>query len=151
MKKKIRGDEVHYTIAWSRIVLFDKYAMSRSVPELPGIVFFFRQENGRGPLFVYGCWREGLRLGVKYLFDPGFSKVPKIAHALVSDRLYFKYTVVDSDPGDMKDIMSVLISKYTPAFNNSAFGDTGRYSAIHLREIDMKDGEVVEKIPRSVF
>lgn len=151
MKKRIVGDEAHYTVAWSRIVPFDKYAMTRIVPELPGIVFFSRKENGRGPLFVYGCWREGLRLGLKYLFDPEFSKVPKIAHELVSDRLYFKYTVVDSDPRDMKDIMSVLISKYSPALNNSSFGDTGRYSAIHLREVEMKDGEVVEKIPRGGF
>jgi hypothetical protein len=151
VKKKIVRNQAHYTVAWSRTVPFDKYSVSRIVPELPGIVFFSRKENCRVPLFIFGCWREGLRLGIKYLFDPKYSKVPHIAHALLDDKLFFKFAVLDSDPRDMKDVMALLISKYAPVLNNKSYADTGRYAVIHLREVEMKDGEVVEKIPRSGF
>ena len=77
--------------------------------------------------------------------------MPHIAHELLSDRLFFKYAVVDSDPRDMKDVMALLISKYAPDLNNKSYADTGRYAVIHLREVEMKDGEVVEKIPQSGF
>lgn len=151
MKKKIVSNEAYYTIAWSPVIAFNKYSITRVLPELPGIVLFSRNSKGRKPIFIYGCWREGIRLGIKYLFDPAFSKVPKIAYELLDDALYFKYTVIDTDIKDMQDVMSLLILKYKPQFNNTSFKDSGRYAVIHLRETEMKNGEVVEKIPQVGF
>ncbi len=149
MKKTVRNREAFYTIAWSRAFPFDKYSITRMVPELPGLAMFSRRgDEEKKPLFIYGCWREGLRLGIKYLFDPQYSKNPGIAHDLLDGSLFLRYAVVDTTPRDMKDVLSVLIARYAPEYNSREYADSGRYDAIYVKEMDMREGDVVESIPR---
>lgn len=149
MKKTVRNNDVYYTIAWSPVFPFDKYSVTRIVPETSGVVYFTRRHDdaGRKPVFIYGCWRDGMRMGIKYLFDPHFSKLPKIAFALMDGELFIKFAVVDTSPLDMKDVLAALIGKYAPDYNSGGFPPTGRYETISLKEMDRRAGEVVDHIP----
>jgi hypothetical protein len=149
MKKTVRNRDVYYTIAWSPVFPFDKYTVTRVVPETPGLVYFPREpdDGGRKPLFIYGCWRDGMRMGTKYLFDPAFSKLPKIAYALMDRKLFIKFAVVDTSPLDMKDVLAALIAKYSPDYNSGGFAPTGRYESISVKEMNRRAGDVVDHIP----
>jgi len=152
MRKTVRNRDAFYTIAWSPAFPFDKYSLTRMIPELPGLAFFSRRGGDeRKPLFIYGCWREGLRLGIKYLFDPLYSKNPMTAHDLLEGSLFIRYAVVDTTPGDMKDVLAALIARYGPPFNSLGYTDSGRYQAVYVKEMDMRKGDVVESIPRGGF
>jgi hypothetical protein len=145
---KVHEDSVYYTIAWSAVYPFDKYSASRIIPELSGLLYFTRQwdDRDRRPIFIYGCWRDGLRMGFKLLFDPMFSKHPGIAHALMEGPLFFKFTVVDTTPKDLKDVMSKLISGYRPDFNHADFPSSSRYGAVFVKETKMREGDVSGRV-----
>lgn len=149
MKKTVNYRDAVYTIAWSPVFSFDKYNVTRVVPETSGLVYFTRRrdDGGRNPLFIYGCWRDGMRMGIKYLFDPDFSKLPKIAYALMDGDLFMKFAVVDTTPLDMKDILAALIAKYAPEFNAGGFSASGRYESILVKEMVRAPGDVVDRIP----
>ena len=149
MRKTVRNDEAFYAIAWSPVFPFDKYTVTRVLPETSGIVYFTRSPDDDGrALFIYGCWRDGMRMGVKYFFDPAFSRLPKIAYALMDGDLYMKFAVVDTSPLDMKDILAALIGRYLPDFNSGSYGGTGRYASVFVRETDRSRDDVVDRIPR---
>ena len=145
---KVHEDSVYYTIAWSKVYPFDKYSASRIIPELAGLLYFTRQWDDRDgkPLFIYGCWRDGLRMGFKLLFDPMFSKLPGIAHSLLEAPLFFKFTVVDTTPMDLKDVMSNLISRYRPDFNSADYAPSNRFSAVYVKETKMREGDVSGRV-----
>jgi hypothetical protein len=150
VRKTVHNNDAYYAIAWSPVFPFDKYVVTRMVPETSGIVYFTRMHDdsdGR-PLFIYGCWRDGMRMGIKYFFDPAFSKIPKTAYALMDGPLFIKFAVVDTSPLDMKDIMAALIAKYMPDFNSGSYGATGRYGSVFVREMDRGKNDVVDHIPR---
>ncbi|TAL35267.1 MAG: hypothetical protein EPN93_10735 [Spirochaetes bacterium] len=151
MKKSERGREVYYTIAWSKLYRYDKYDAMKVLPELAGILSLYEERPGNDPLFllVYGCWRDGLRMGLKYLMDPHLPKRDALRRRLEGRPLLYKYTVVDSSPADMQDVMYWLIKNYAPELNTvDLFPDSKRYENISVRETDLRDDEVVERIPR---
>ncbi len=137
MKKIEKGKNVYYTIEWSDFTKYDRHAASRVLPELPGIVFFAeKKQSQQRPLLCYATWREGLRSGMKDLFDENFSKFPKTAKLITERSLYFRYCVVDTDKKDLLDVLYWLIKNYQPEFNNVPEAkDSGRYSDIFLNEL----------------
>ena len=150
MKKKIVKRDVFYSIMWSTIFPYDKYSISRILPEMSGIVCLLKNRPKRDPeyLIFYGCWRDGLRKGLKNLFDPVYSKLPEIRDDIETRDLLYKYTVVDSNPIDMKDIMFRLMRDYKPKYNNyRGFRESGRYENIYIMETTMKKGQYVERFP----
>lgn len=152
MKKRVLNENVYYTIAWSRIFTFgDKFSASRILPELPGILGMYEKRPQGEPkcLLFYGCWRDGLRMGLKNFFDPIFSKNKIMAATMLESDILYRYTVIDTNPLDMKDILYWLICEYGPEYNSLAgFDDTKRYANISVREIDMKKDQIVDTIPQ---
>ena len=150
MKKKIYNKSVIYYIMWSPLYTYDRFSASRILPELPGLLCIMEDTPGDpGYLLFYNCWREGLRHGLRIFFDPMFSKLPAIRDSIKDRTLLYKYTVIDSNPLDMKDIMCLLIMKYQPAFNDlQNFSDSGRHDDISLNEMNMKAGETIERFPQ---
>ncbi len=150
MKKTVIKDDVFYVIAWSPLRKYDKHEVQRVLPELPGILslsYIDRNEEER--LLYYSCWRDGFRDGMRNLMDITFSRVPKISRQLENDRLHYRYAVVDSSIKDLQDVMFWLITTYTPRFNNpSGLDDSKRYANIYVKEISLKEDDVVERIPR---
>lgn len=148
MKKKINDRKVFYDIAWSPLVKYEKYDAMK-IPELAGIISF-EEKNRKGitPLLVYACWRDGLRVGIRRLMDRLYTPFLGITSSLeeISD-LYYRYTMVDSSPQDMKDIIFWLIRNYNPRLNSQGFEDSGRYEDISVKEREMLKGQVVEKFP----
>lgn len=148
MKKSIINSEAHYTIAWSALYRYDKYAVRSSVPELGGIVLLTHLEKGRQvPMLVYSCWRDGCRVGLNKLMDPLLTRYRDLMEALADGDLYFRYTVADTTLADSQDIIHCLIRRYRPRLNAPGFPSSGRYSAVYLAETDLGDS-VVEKFSR---
>ncbi|MBN1501737.1 MAG: hypothetical protein JW982_16375 [Spirochaetes bacterium] len=136
MNKKTVNNKTFYGIGWSREYPYERISASRILPDLPGIVMFY--EDGRGRLsecLCFACWREGLRMGVKMLFDPLLSKQTYLRKMLENKKLVFKYCIVDSSSKDLQDVFAMLIGKYKPELNSAdSVTDSGRYDEINLVE-----------------
>ena len=110
MKKKVHNKNAYYIIGWSKIFKYERIIAARILPELPGILFIYEKEGSvLKELLCYACWRDGLRMGIKRLLDPIFSSQPKIMQAMQGKDLYYKYSIIDTSPSDMQDIMFWLI------------------------------------------
>ncbi len=151
MKKSIHNKDVFYTIVWSRTFEYDKYSATRILPELSGVLCFMEKVRSGDPkiLMFYGCWRDGLRVGLKNLMDPDFTRYTDIMKELHSRQVLYKYTVADTSLADMQDIMFWLIREYDPLLNSARdFTDSKRYEGIYVKEMLMRDDEVMERIPK---
>ena len=151
MKKRIVKDGVLYTIAWSPLYKFDKYSITKIIPELPGIVSLV--ERIQGDMFKYvlffSCWRDGLRIGLKNLMDPIFTRHPMLSSNLQGRDLYYRYTAVDESPYDLQDILWWLIQTYDPELNNTdGYNDSQRYMNIDVREVGLSEDDVVERLSK---
>ena len=140
MKKITADNSVVYDVEWSKPFQYDRFSASRVLPEMPGILFFSEKRgNDYHPLLIFASWREGLRGGIRNLFDEMFSAMPKTAAELRKKKLFYRYAVVDSSPLDMKDILFWLIRTYEPEFNSfSEFTDSHRYEQIAVNEKQMR-------------
>jgi hypothetical protein len=150
MKKTVLENNVYYTVAWSPMRMYDKHAASRILPELAGIVCLLREQKKEEHdyLMFLACWRNGLRLSLKNFMDPLFSKYKDIATRLESEKVLYKFTVVDTSPSDMQDAMYGLIRTYQPEYNNiGEFQDSKRYKNIFVKEIEMGKEDIIEKFP----
>ena len=136
MKKDIVKDEVFYSITWSEERKYEKYDAMRFLPELAGIISIEEKHNtGNRPLLFYACWRDGLRVGLRKLMDPLYTEHPGLLEKLdIYSKLYYCYTVVDSSPVDMKDILFWLIRTYNPELNSPEYRDSGRYKNISVEQ-----------------
>jgi len=152
MKKTVVNDDVFYTIAWSRLIEYDKHSASRILPEMPGILCLLERlpRGAMKYLIFYGCWRDGLRMALKNFLDPDFTKFPAINAGLKGRSMFYRYTVVDTSMQDMQDIMFWLIRTYTPEFNAvEGFEDSRRYKNISIREMDLGEDSVIERLPKT--
>ncbi len=152
MKKSVVNDDVFYTIAWSRLIAYEKHSASRILPEMPGILCLLETapRGGMRYLIFYGCWRDGLRMALKNFLDPDFTKFPDINASLRGRNMQYKYTVVDSSMQDMQDVMFWLIRTYEPEFNAlEGFDDSKRYKNISIREMDLGVDQVIERLPKT--
>ncbi len=149
MKKRVHGQEVYYTLAWSPVKAYDRFSASRFLPELPGIVEIISIENGAfRTLMFLECWREGLRSGIKNLMEPDSPKFRDIRRELARYDIAYRYTEVNSSPNDLRDIMHWLIQATSAPFNNvTGFTHTGRYRIINVKEISRNSEDIIERIP----
>jgi hypothetical protein len=140
MKTTAVDENVYYEIEWSEPYKYDRISAGRILPDMPGILMFTEMKGkDHYPLFLFASWREGLRSGMKNLMDDMFSKMPDTAIHLKSADLYYCYTVIDTSPLDMKDILFWLIRTYTPEYNNAeTFKDSKRFTEIAVKETKMR-------------
>ena len=151
MNKSIRNNDAYYQIAWSKIYKYDKYDVIKIVPELAGIVCLgSKTQSNFNYLLFYACWRDGCRVSIKKLVDPRITINPELTSQLDTENLYYKYTIIDSNPKDIKDVMFWLIKTYSPEMNNAtSFTDSKRYDNIFVKESQMKSNEIIAKFPGS--
>jgi hypothetical protein len=63
--------------------------------------------------------------------------------------MLFKYTIVESSPLDMQDVMYWLIHEYSPLLNSlEEFSDSKRYRDIYVKELLIGDDRVTERFPK---
>ena len=148
MKKQIQDDTALYTIAWSQLYKFDKYSARKILPGLPGILSIYEKvDNKFVNLIFIACWRDGCRQCLIRFFDPTISKQLHIYEQIKDKEIYYKYTIIDSNPKDMQDILYWLINSYENKFNNAkSFNNSGRFKKISVDERIMGKDEIVEKI-----
>ena len=151
MIKNIRNKDVYYQIAWSKIYKYDKYEVIKILPELAGIICLGNKiQNNFEYLLFYACWRDGCRVSMKKLVDHRITVNPEITSQVDTEELFYKYTIIDTNPKDIKDIMYWLIKTYEPSMNNSkSFTDSKRYENIYVKEKIMRDNEIIAKFPGS--
>jgi hypothetical protein len=140
MKKDTRGQDVYFSINWSRLFTYDKYEARRVLPELPGIIWIQHKigKTMETALF-YACWRDGLRVGLSKLMDDLVLKHNDLREKLIQYDMFFRYCVVDTSPGDLRDIMFWLIKEYKPTLNDRKdFQDTKIYINIFVKETEDK-------------
>lgn len=144
MKKKVSGNSVFYSIAWSEINRYDRHTATRKLPELPGILFLYTAKGKMlTSLLIYGCWRNGLRMGMRDLMDPMFVQNQPLYEHLKELDIAFKYCIIDSSPSDLQDIMFWLIAEYTPSMNTlDVFKDSHRYHDITVKETIARPGDM---------
>lgn len=150
MKKSEYRDDVFYTIVWSRLIPYDRHSAARVLPEMPGILCFMEKPKRGDPRYLvfYSCWRDGLRMGLKNLFDPDLGRHKKLAAMIARHELLYKYTMIDSSARDMQDVMYWLIRNYTPEYNSlDEFSDSKRYKEIYVKEMELEGDQVIERIP----
>lgn len=151
MKKSVLENNVFYTIAWSKDFSYEKHSASRILPELAGILCLMEKARRGEPgyLLFYSCWSEGLRMGLKNLMDPVISPSKWLQQQLEGRSMLFKYTIVESSPLDMQDVMYWLIHEYSPLLNSlEEFSDSKRYRDIYVKELLIGDDRVTERFPK---
>ncbi len=137
-KKDVRGDDAYYSIEWSRIFEYDRFTARRVMPELPGIVWLQHPvKNQMESLLFFACWRDGLRVGLRKLLDETFINTGKdnLREKLYTHELHYRFTVIDTSPLDIQDLMYWMIKEYNPLYNDiSTFTDSKRYLNIFVKE-----------------
>lgn len=136
MKKNIRGSDVYYYVEWSRLFEYDRLIATRSIPELPGIVWLQHRINKKMEhMLFYACWRDGCRVGLKKLLDEFTTTRVSLRERLMESEVYFRFSIIDTSQNDIKDIMYWLIKEYKPELNDlAAFTDSKRYMNIFVKE-----------------
>ncbi|MBN2436754.1 MAG: hypothetical protein JXK07_15950 [Spirochaetes bacterium] len=136
MEKKIKGADAYYAIGWSKPFEYNRITASRILPDLPGILFF--SDNSKGamkPLLAFATWREGLRTGMRDLFDDMFSKCKPIMPYAEKKGLIYRYTVIDSTKLDLRDVFYWVLRSYNPVLNTiKGVTPTSRYGNIYVIE-----------------
>jgi len=142
MKKHVYGDEAYYKITWSPLYRYEKYSAGRILPEMAGILCLQERDcPGEGIIFFYGCWRSGCRIGLKNLLDDMISPHPFLRDSIDTEKLYFRYTVIDTCYQDLQDVLYWLTRTYQPPMNDHEnFRDSQRYSGISVAE-NVRPGE----------
>jgi len=136
MNKKIVGKNVYYTLGWSRVLSYDRHEASRILPELPGLIMFMEKKaDNYHSVLVYATWREGLRIGMRDMFDSYFTKCPPLMERNLK-HLSYKYAIIDTSKSDLLDLFYWLIREYRPELNTSNVRDSRRYEQISVKEID---------------
>lgn len=137
-KKDVKGDDVYYSLEWSRLFEYDRFTARRVMPELPGIVWLQHlSKKGMESLLLYACWRDGLRVGLRKLLDDSFINTGKenLREILLNYELHYRFTVIDTSSLDMQDIMYWMIKEYNPLYNDvKTFSDSRRYINIFVKE-----------------
>lgn len=149
MKKKTSGENIYYTIGWSPLYEYDRYQAKRILPELSGILRLSRIIKGEDtPLLYLACWRDGLRVALQRFLDPSRSSYPALLHRLGNEPILYSYTVIDTSPADMRDILFWLLREYRPELNNhDSYEDSKRYRNILVREVQLDSEQAVEQLP----
>ena len=150
MKKEVIGNGVFFVIEWSEYYKYERISSGRILPDMPGIIHFADQSRPvQENLMIFAAWREGLRSGMKNIFDPLFTPFPSMVEDFSSRDLMFRYCVIDSSPEDMKDVMFWLLQSYNPKYNDTKrFDDTKRYRDISIREVAIGDEKKVQGFKR---
>jgi hypothetical protein len=140
MKKDVVGAEVYYRLEWSPFFRYDKHQASRIMPNLPGIIgLYTRNQSVFAPVLFFECWRDGVRDGMKNFLDPLYFRFRDIRGMIDMEDIWISFTIVESSPQDLKDILFFLIKAHTPRFNNAeSFGDSRRYRSINIKETRME-------------
>ncbi len=148
MKKKVRGKDVYFSLAWSPLYKYDKYTAIKILPETPGIICLLEKitPNRMDYLIFYNSWRDGCRVSMKKLLDPILINQPLLIKDIDHEKIYYKYTVAEGQIDDIRDIMYWLIKTYKPKHNRHDIEDSKRYKNIYIRESVMKRNDIVEKI-----
>lgn len=146
MEKLVTKDNAYYKIVWSPFGKYDRHLLSRLMPVTPGIVGLFYQSSNRyTPVLFIECWRDGLRDGIKNFMDPVFLKFKELRKQVDLEQVHISYTVIESSPKDMADILYFLIKSYKPKLNSQEFKHSGRYKNVYVSETQSKDFSFIKK------
>lgn len=146
-KRIINENEAHYAIGWSKYSDYNRVSASRSLPDLPGLIFFKEKKSDKAFL-LFATWREGLRTSMQIMMDPILSKNRFLLNQFKDKRLEYKFCIVDSSPKDLQDIFAKLVRDYDAELNNAeGVSSSGRYKKITVYEKVVTDPMTNFEVP----
>jgi len=122
---------------------YDRHVFTRLMPGVPGITGFFTEKDGeRLPILFLGCWQDGLRDLIKNFMDPFFIRYKELREEIEKEiemeEIHIAYTVIETSPKDIQDILYYLIQTHHPSSNSLSFSSSGRYKKVYVEELQGK-------------
>jgi hypothetical protein len=131
--KQVDGEDVYFTVRWSKLQKADKYEINSKVPEAGGIYELYYIERGNTiKLFhLAKTWYGGLRYWLKEHVDPMKEVTANRRAFMANHEIYYRYTLID-DSDDMDDVLYFFNETYFPGKENE--GSSGRFTTIYVDE-----------------
>ncbi|MCL1911213.1 MAG: hypothetical protein FWG13_03300 [Leptospirales bacterium] len=150
MEKRILDNKAYYKIWWSPLEKYDRHILSRLMPEMPGIAGLFIKEGDElFPLLFLGCWQDGIRDLVKNFMDPLSIHYKELRGEIEKktemEDIHIAYTVIETSPKDIQDVLHCLIQTHRPANNSQSFSNSGRYKNVYVEELQGKSFDGIGK------
>ena len=132
--KRVRGNNVYFTIQWSQLKKADKYDIISSVPSMGGVYeLYYRDDRKRLVLIERSrAWYGGLRSRIRKSVDPELQEDPRLRAILEDYDLYYRYSLLESRD-DMIDI--IYFFERTRQTKSAAPFHSGRFEKIFLKEL----------------
>ena len=133
-KKKVKDEEVFYTVKWSPLTKVDKFEIIKKVPSVAGIyeLFYENEKKNIIPFFLAWVWYGGLRISLRETTDPTLVKDEKRKEVLENKTCLYRYSILSSVE-DMQDIFHYLALRRVPP--SQVPEHSGRYLEIFVEEI----------------
>ncbi len=128
-----KGQDVYYTVSWSRLKKADKYEIVKSVPSEAGIYeLYYMDDKGKLCLFHVGkSWFGGLRNEIRLRTDSELEKDEAHRTILEERDCWYRWSLVSASD-DMADIIFFFASTYQLA---AKVRHSGRYRNIFVNEV----------------
>ena len=133
-KKKVKDEEVFYTVKWSPLTKVDKFEIIKKVPSVAGIyeLFYENEKKNIIPFFMAWVWYGGLRISLRETTDPILVEDPKRKEVLENKTCLYRYSILSSVE-DMQDIFHYLALQRVPP--SRVPEHSGRYLEIYVEEL----------------
>lgn len=133
IRRRERGKEVWYSVAWSALRTANRWEIAKSVPAVGGVyeIYWMDERKHLRMLSVAHASFGGLRSELRRFTDPELVEDARVAAILTDRPIYFRYAPTDSS-ADMADIVWFFRKTYFP--ENPGVSHSGRYDRIFLEE-----------------
>ncbi len=131
--KRLKDNDVYFTILWSELKKAEKYKINASVPAESGVFELYYMDDSKrlNLMYIERVWFGGLRSTIRKLTDPELEFDPKWKEILSKYDCYYRYTLSASSR-DMEDVLFYFSEVLFPGSDRCT--SSGRYINIFLNE-----------------
>jgi hypothetical protein len=128
-----KGEEVHYFINWSPLLVAERWTINAKVPSVAGIyeIYWMDDHEHLRMLSVGMTHYGGLRTEIRRLTDSELTGDKKAKQILEDREIWFRYAPSNSAPA-MADVIWFFRKTYFP--ENPGTEHSGRFTKIFLNE-----------------
>lgn len=133
INKRIKDENVYFTVLWSELKKAEKYKINASVPSESGVFELYYMDDSKrlNLMYIERVWFGGLRSSIRKLTDPELEFDPKWKEILSRYDCYYRYAL-SSHSRDMEDVLFYFSEVLFPGSDRCT--SSGRYLNIFLNE-----------------